>query len=144
MAVDTSVYERQRRGINDEYTSKAATNAYSRFISQQRGERGIADYQRDFRRAIPSYTASYGRRGLTGGGVQSGVYQNAMRNYVGDYGQNLNRMYADQQQGLNQFDLQGADLTAQRDRALADMEAEKAREIAMAASYLSALKPQFS
>lgn len=144
MAIDTSVYERQRRGIEEDYSSKSAINAYSRFLSQQRGERGITDYTQSFKRSMPKYTASYGRRGLTGGGVRSGVYQNAMRNYLGDYNQNLNRMYADQTTEGRQYDLTEAQLTAARDRSLADMETDKAKEIALAASYLSALKPQFT
>lgn len=143
MAIDTSVYERQRRGIDEDYSTRAATNAYSRFLSQQRGQRNIADYTRDFGRKAPNLTASYARRGLAGPGVQSGVYGRAMQNYVGDYQQNLSRQYADQAGEARQFDLTGAQLAAARDRALADMETDKAKEIAAAASYLSALKPQF-
>ena len=144
MAIDTSVYERQRRGIEQDYGSKSAINAYSRFLSQQRGERGINDYTKSFQRSMPKYTAQYGRRGLTGSGVRSGVYQNAMKNYLGDYNQNLNRMYSDQATEGRQYDLTEAQLTTARDRALADMETDKAKEIALAASYLSALKPQFT
>ena len=144
MAIDTSVYERQRRGITDDYATRAATNAYSRFLSQQRSERGLADYQRDFRRQTPRFTASYARRGMAGGGVRSGVYNQAMRNYVGDYGQNLNRMYADQASELRQFDLTAAEQAAAKDRALADVEMDKQREIANAALYLTALKPSFT
>lgn len=143
MALDTSVYERQRRGIEDDYSTKAATNAYSRFLSQQRGDRNIADYTRDFQRKAPGVTAAYGKRGLAGGGVQSGVYGKAMQNYVGDYQQNLSRQYADQATEGRQYDLTGAELASSRDRALSDMETDKAKEIANAASYLAALKPQF-
>lgn len=143
MAIDTSVYTRQSQGIQNDYATRSATNAYSRFLSQQRGDRGITDYQRDFNRKLPGITASFGKRGLTGGGVASGVYGKAMQTYVGDYQQNLNRQLADQQGELRQYDLTEAQLSAARDRALSDMETDKAKEIAMAASYLSALKPQF-
>ena len=143
MAVDTSVYERRRRDVNADYTDRAATNAYSRFISQQRGERGINDYTQSFQRTTPSFSAGFGKRGLTGPGVRSGVYQNAMKNYLGDYNQNLNRMYADQATSGRQYDLSASQLTTARDRALSDIEADKAKEIAMAASYLTALQPLF-
>jgi hypothetical protein len=143
MAIDTSVYTRQSQGIQNDYASKSATNAYSRFLSQQRGDRGITDYQRDFNRSLPKVTAQYGKRNLAGGGVTSGVYGKAMQTYVGDYQQNLNRQLADQQTDLRQYDLTEAQLSAARDRALSDMETDKAKEIAMAASYLSALKPTF-
>lgn len=144
MAIDTSVYERQRRGINEDYTAKSATNAYSRFLSQQRGQRNIADYSRDFQRSVPGLTAAYGRRGLTGGGVKSGVYGRAMQRYVGDYQQNVARQQADLTGEGRQYDLTQAQLATARDRALSDMEVDKAKEIANAASYLSALKPTFS
>lgn len=138
--VDPSVYEAQRRSINNNYTQQSATNAYSRFLSQQRGERTIGDYTRDFKRNLPGVTAQYGKRGLAGGGVQSGVYQNAMRNYVGDYQNQYNRYQADMTNETNQFDLNQANLQAQRDQAIADMEVEKARAIAQAAQYLDALR----
>lgn len=144
MAIDESVYEAQRRAITNKYSQQAASNALGRFIGQQRGDRQIADYQTDYRRKMPSFTASYAKRGLAGGGAQSGVYQNAMRNYVGDYSQNLNRMYADQQTDANQYDLNAANYEADRQMALADLETQKAREIANAAAYLNALKGQFS
>jgi len=116
--------------------------AYS--SSQQRSDRGIADYQRDFGRQTPKFSAGYGKRGLTGGGVSSGVYSNAMRNYVGDYQQNLNRQYADKATDANQYDLNTANYEAERQQALADIETNKARDIANAANYLNALKGQFS
>lgn len=144
MAIDTSVYTRQGQGIQDDYAARSATNAYARFLSQQRADRGITDYQRDFNRKLPGVTAAYGRRNLTGPGVTSGVYGRAMQTYVGDYQQNLNRQLADQQSELRQYDLTEAQLSAARDKALSDMETDKAKEIAMAASYLSALKPQFT
>jgi len=143
MAIDTSVYTRQAQGIQNDYAAKSATNAYSRFLSQQRGDRGITDYQRDFNRSLPKVTAQYGKRNLAGAGVTSGVYGKAMQTYVGDYQQNLNRQLADQQTDLRSYDLTEAQLSTARDRALSDMETDKAKEIAMAASYLSALKPQF-
>jgi hypothetical protein len=66
-----------------------------------------------------------------------------MQTYVGDYQQNLNRQLSDQQTDLRQYDLTEAQLSSARDKALSDMETDKAKEIAMAASYLAALKPQF-
>lgn len=143
MAVDEAYYEAQRRGINNRYTQQSASNALGRFVGQQRGDRGIADYTQNYGRQAPKFTASYARRGLAGGGNQSGVYQNAMRNYVGDYQQGLNRQYADQQTEANQFDLNQAQFGAQRDVELADIETQKAQEIANAAAYLNALKGQF-
>jgi hypothetical protein len=66
-----------------------------------------------------------------------------MRNYVGDYQQQLNRGYADTQNEMNQYDLNAANMVADRDRAFADIEVDKAKEIANAAAYLTQLKSQF-
>ena len=143
MAIDTSVYEAQRRSINQDYGTKSAMNAYSRFLSQQRGERGITDYTQSWKKSTPKFAAGFSRRGMGGGAVQSGVYQNAMRNYMSDYNQGLNRMYQDQATEGRQYDLSEAQLTSARDQALAQMETDKAKEIALAASYLSALKPNY-
>jgi V8-like Glu-specific endopeptidase len=142
MAYDESVYEAQRRGVTNRYSQQNAANALGRFVNQQRGDRGIADYTQNYRRNAPGVTAAYAKRGLAGGGVQSGVYQNAMRNYVGDYNQNLNRMYADQQTELNQFDLNTAGYEADRQQAMTEIEANKTREIANAAAYLQQLRGQ--
>lgn len=142
MAIDSSVYERQRRGIENNYSNQAATNAYSRFLSQQRSNRSIGDYQQGFSKALPHWTASWGKRGMAGPGVNSGVYHNAMQNYMGDYTQNVNRQYADQATDMRQYDLSGAQLASARDQALADNEVDKAKEIAMNAAYLQSLKPQ--
>lgn len=144
MAIDTSVWTRQGQGIQNDYAAKSTANTYARFLSQQRGDRGIADYQRDFNRSVPNFTASYGKRGLAGPGVSSGVYGKAMKTYVGDYQQNLDRQLADQQTEMRNYDLTEAQLGAARDRALSDMEVDKAREIANAASYLGALRPTYS
>ena len=130
MALDTSIYERRRRDVNADYTDRAATNAYSRFISQQRGERGIQDYTQSFQRNTPKFAAGFGQRGLTGPGVKTGIYQNAMKNYLGDYNQNLNRLYSDQATSGRQYDLSESQLTTARDRALSDIETDKAKEIA--------------
>jgi hypothetical protein len=143
MALDTSIYERQRRNATDQYSQQSAINALGRFNSQTRTNRGTTDYTQNFQRQAPKFTASYARRGLTGGGVQSGVYQNAMRNYVGDYSQGLNRMYADQQSELNQYDLNAANLQTNYQNSMADLEVDKAKEIALAAQQLTALKSQF-
>jgi hypothetical protein len=141
--VDPSVYQQQINSVNRQYGQQSAMNAFGRFVSQQRGKRTIADYTQNFKRQTPSWTAAWGRRGMTGGGVRSGTYQNALRNWVGDYSQNLNRAYADQQYDLNQFDLNQANLQVNKQAALTDIQVNKAREIANAARYLNALKGQF-
>lgn len=141
MAIDTSVYERQRRAVNDQYASNNATNQYARFVAQQRGQRQIGDYARQFGRSWPKWSASWGTRGMTGPGVQSGVYSQAMQDYVGDYQRGRNDIMQDYSNNMREYDLNTSRFQAERQRALADIEAAKQREIAMAAYNISALKP---
>jgi len=141
MAVDTSVYERARRGVNDQYAANASTNAYARTLSQKRGSRQLGDYSRQFGRNTPRFVASYGRRGLAGPGVQSGVYEQAMQRYVSDYSRGRNDVVQDYADQNRQYDMADARFQSERQRALADIEMAKQREIAMAALNIKQLRP---
>src|SRR6186997_1315087 len=85
---DAGGYERQKTGIEYDYGNQSATNAYGRFLAQQRGERGLGDTTRQFQQSYAPYKAQFGQRGLAGNGIQSGVQQQAMANYAGDYMRN--------------------------------------------------------
>lgn len=138
--VDSGYYEAQRRGIDDQFAATSAANTYSRTLSQQRGSRDINAFQQGFKRNIPGVQSSFAQRGIQGGGVRSGVMQNTMRQYLGDYNNQLNDMRGDLTENLRQFDLTGAQLQSQRSSALADLELQKAREIAFAAQNIEALR----
>lgn len=138
--VDSGYYEAQRRGINDQYAANLAANTYSRTLAQQRGSRAINDFQTGFRRELPTFTSSFGARGMAGGGITSGVMRNSMRNYLGDYNRDLTRMRSDLSEELRGFDLNAAQLGSQRTGALADLDLQKAREIALAAQNIEALR----
>lgn len=136
-----AAYERQRRTIEDQYAATAASNAYSQTLSQQRGERGIADIRRGFERQFPSFNASFAQRGMAGPGVQSGVHRGALQRYVNDYSRNIAYAQQDVAEQQRQYALTQQNLDAQRQRALADLEAQKQAEIALAALNIQALAP---
>jgi hypothetical protein len=138
--VDPGYYEGQRRGIQSQYAAQMAANTYGRFVSKQRGQRELNDMSRGFQQGFPSYSAQFGQRGFGGGGVQSGVMQKAMGNYLGDYQRQYSRGTQDLTEQLRQFDLQRTQLTADRDSALSDIKMAKAKEIAFAAQNIEALK----
>jgi len=133
---DYGGYERQRGDINYKYTQDAATNAYGRFISQQRGQRGLGDMSRDFGRAYPGYKAGFGQRGLSGGGINSGTMNQSMNRFVGDFGRNYQRAQQDMTQQGQQYDLNQNNLDQWRQQALQDVETQKANDIANAAMNL--------
>lgn len=55
-----------------------AQNAYTRFLTQQRGARTLAKLDIDGTRGIEGLSSSYGRRGLG----NSGIFKNAQNDYA--------------------------------------------------------------
>lgn len=133
-------YERQKADVNYKYGTDSTTNAYGRFISQQRGERGLGDSYRGYQRQFPRQTASFGQRGLSGSGVSSGVMRNSMNNFVGDFARDYGRQQQDLTQNLQQFDLGQVNLDAWRQQQMQAIEAQKQRDIANDASQLEYLR----
>lgn len=137
---DSGAYERARRDLDYDYGNQAATNAYGRFLSQQRGERGLGDMSRQFHNSYAPYKAQFGQRGLAGAGINSGVQQQAMSNYVGDYMRNYGWGQQDLTQQLQQYDMNQANLDAFHQQSLADLEAQKAQQIANDAQAIEYLR----
>lgn len=137
---DYGGYSRARGDVNYRYSADSANNAYGRFLSQQRGSRNLGDMSRNFSRQMPSYTASFGQRGLSGGGINSGAMQQSMRNYIGDYGRQYGRVQQDATQQLQQFDLNQANLDAWRQAELSDIRQREAMDTANTATQLDYLR----
>lgn len=133
---DYGGYERQRAQVNRSFGEQAANNAYARFISQQRGERGLGDMSRNFGRQMPRFQASWGQRGLSGPGVRSGTRQQGTNQFVGDYARSYGRAQQDLTQQLQQYDMTQKNLEAWRNQSLRDIDAQKAQDIANAASNM--------
>lgn len=140
-APDLSPILGAQNAARNEYAAKSAANTFSRTLSQQRGNRQLGDMRRSFGRQLPSFTASFGRRGLSGPGIRSGVMQRAMNNYIGDYTRDLGRAQGDLDNEMRQFDFNQARFAAERDNALASLEAQKAAMIAQTAQHILGLKP---
>lgn len=109
----------QQSGV---YTS--AMNNY-RTDYQNQMSRAQEDYSRGLQYAQEDFSRGTGRAGE-------------------DYRRMVERANQDTGYDLNMYDLNQAQLTSARDRALTDIETDKAKEIALAAQYLSALRPMFS
>jgi len=137
---DPSVYEARRRGLQQNYAAEGAMNAYQQFISQQRGRRGVADLVREYEKAAPQVVSSYGRRGLSGPNVRSGVLNRALR----EFAQQRIRQQSDMERQLAESAM-GYDLSERRRQemfqsALQDLESEKAKEIAESARSILAYR----
>jgi hypothetical protein len=138
---DSGAYEQQSADLGYRYNTDKAQNAYGRFLSQQRGERGLGGLQRGMSRQLPGYKASFGQRGLAGPGVRSGSMNRSMGNYLGDYARDYGQMQQDAQQEAQQYDMASAEMDANYNNSLAALEAQKQREIANAALAIEALRP---
>jgi hypothetical protein len=136
MAYDPSAYEAQRRSLQQQYGAEGAMQAYSRFLTQQRGQRQQQSLSDQYRKAFPQLLSSYGRRGLTGPNVRSGIVSSGMselaKKQLSDYGD----MQQNLQQELGQYDLQSAMREANLYGGLSDLESQKARQIAEDAQIL--------
>jgi hypothetical protein len=139
-APDYGGYERQRGNVEYKYSTDSATNAYGRFLGQQRYERQNADASRAYGRAYPGYKASFGQRGLSQGGINSGAMRRSMGNYVGDYQRQYQQGAQDQTLANQNYDMQQANLDQWRQQSLQGIESDKANEIAFAAQNLQQLR----
>lgn len=134
-------YDRQKADTQYKYSQDSTTNAYGRFISQQRGQRQLGDMYRNYQRQTPQFRAGMANRGLGAGGMTSGgAMRQAMGRYVGDFARDYGRAGQDLTQSLQQYDLSQANLDAWRDQSLAAIEAQKQRDIANEAAQLEYLK----
>lgn len=133
-------YESARRGVENQYTQQASQNAYGRFLGLQRGQRGLSDMTRGFKQNYAPMAAQYGARGLAGPGVQSGVRERGVGDYVGNYYRDFGRGQQDLANQLQGFDMNQGLLDSWRQEALSNIDLERYRNIAGSASNLQALR----
>lgn len=137
---DLSPILRQQRDAAFNYGTQTADNAYQKGFFTQRGNRDMNQFRQGFERQLPSFTAQQTQRGLGGGGIQSGVMQNAMRNYIGDYTNQMGQMQQDFNAGISNFDAQQALAGDYYQKTMSDLELEKAQAIANTADGLVQLQ----
>lgn len=148
MAFDPSIFEAQRGNLLAEFGQQAALNAYRRYLAQTQGLRQIEDFTRQAfgptatggLGEVPRLTSGYARRGLYGQGIRSGAYERALNEYARRRAQTMGRSQEDLAGSMRGFDLQESGLRSQYERGLADIEREKARQIASDAQTLLNLR----
>lgn len=148
MAIDPSIYEAARRNLLSQFAQQAALNAYQRYLAETRGQRPIlALEEAAFGRTptgrlgqVPALTSSYGRRGLQGMGVQSGVYKQALENFARQRERQLGYAREDLAGTMRGYDLGARQAQEQLETGLADIESAKARQISEDAAALLNLR----
>lgn len=134
-------YGQKKRALGEQNAAALARNAYTQFLSQQRGNRQKFDIRQGYERQVPKVMSSFLRRGLAGPGVKSGIYQRGLTDLATQNLEDLTRAQQDVDAELGQSNLEKAQLNADYQQQLADLEAQKQLAIANAAATLTSFKP---
>lgn len=134
-------YNQRKRSALSSYGAKSAQNAYARFLSQQRGARKKFALGEQQEIEVPKAVSSYTRRGLAGPGVQSGIFQKGLQDLAKRYTQEMADLDFELGAEQGQFDLNERQYLAELQDEQRAAEEEKRRQIAEAASTLTAFRP---
>lgn len=145
---DPAAFERARRSLQQDFAQRAAMNAYQRYLAETRGQRPILSLQEAaFSRTptgglgeVPRLTSAYARRGLTGKGMRSGIYGEALSSYAKNRARQMGYAQQDLADTLRGYDLTKTQQEQTLQTGLQDLEAEKARQIAADAQALLNLR----
>jgi hypothetical protein len=151
MAYDPTIFEQQRRNLGLSRAQQSAINTYKRYLAETAGQREINKLDESafgfggqggssYLGNVPKLTASYGKRGLQGKGVKSGIYKNALGQYAMDRTKALGYGRSDLANILRGYDLSQEQLNERYDEGIRDIEADKARQIAADARALLGLR----
>ena len=138
MAFNPADYEARRRDYTQQYAATGAMNAYSNFLSQQRGTRDKTNMMDQYNKAQPQIAAGYARRGLQGPNVRSGIFARGLQDFAKQRAQGLQQFDQGQTEQQRMYDLSEAQRGQAFGNQLADMESEKAQTIADAARQIYA------
>ena len=130
-------YEPQRRAAREQRDATLAQNAYSRFLSQQRGTRDFSSMERQASRGLENLGSTLARRGLRNSGIrqqQSGEYAQTWMNQRNDLLDAL-------RQQLAQFDLEDARAMSGYESTVGEIELQKQRDILATAAALRGMAP---
>lgn len=141
MAINLLPFMQKRSALDTGLGSRLSANAYSQFLAQQRGNRQLADVRKQYQMQTPKVMNAYLRRGLSGPGVRSGVYERGLSDFAGQQATAMDDVQQAMNQTLDQLAQQRRDIRAQYDMDVANLEMEKANAQAQAAATLAAFKP---
>jgi hypothetical protein len=111
-------------------------NEYARMLAQTRGSRSLGDFERNVTQAIPQFGRTYGKRGLYGQGVKSGIFNRALGEFGANAARSRGRLQEDIAQEQRGFDLRGEQYLSDYDRLMKDIAEEEASAIAQTSASL--------
>lgn len=133
---DEAVLERSRNAARGERDVDLARNAYSRFLSQQRGQRNLDTVNDDWKQKWQTVGSSYGRRNM----LHSGQYQQGLQRAAMQRFNAQNDARLSMQSDARQHDDQALSIQAAYQKAIADAELQVRLQQQQAAAQLMALR----
>lgn len=116
--------------------AESLANQQAAFMGQQRGKRNIADLQRTGIEQYRPVQASFGKRGLGGPSVSSGIRRAGLARYAETLQRQLGRETEDMQQELNNIAALEAGQQASLDAYLNELQLSKQQQIMADAAAL--------
>jgi hypothetical protein len=117
--------------------AQSLANQQAAFMGQTRGQRRISDITRQYNEGFRPQQAEFGRRGLGGPNVRSGIRQRGLQRYAEQFQRDLGDESLALQQELNNIAMLEAGGQADLDSYLNELRASKAQQIMDAAAALS-------
>ena len=115
---------------------QSIANQQAAFLGQQRGQRRIADIRQQYTEGFRPKMAEYGRRGLAGPAVESGIQRAGLERYAQEFQRNLGEETTALQQQLNDIAMQEASSQADLEDYLAQLRLQKQADILSSAQTI--------
>ena len=118
---------------------QSLANQQAAFLGQQRGSRRISDVQRQYMEGYQPMLAGYGRRGLGGPSVQSGIMRRGLSNYAESLQRDLGTETQNMHDELNNIAMNEAAQQADLEDFLTSLRLQKQQDILNSATALRSL-----
>jgi hypothetical protein len=118
---------------------QSLANQQASFMGQQRGARRTADIQQQYSRNFNPLISSFGRRGLVGPSVESGITRAGLSRYAESLQKDLGRESEAMQDSLNEITMRDAQQQEDLENYLAQLRLDKARNVMNTASTIKSL-----
>jgi len=119
--------------------SQSLANQQASFYGQQRGTRKLSDIERQYQEGYGQVLSGYGRRGLGGPSVQSGIMRRGLSRYAENLQRDLGAETQNMQEELNSIAMREAGEQAELEDFLTALRMQQQMDIINSASTLKSL-----
>lgn len=139
-SMDFSTYNNLKTAFKKQRGVGLAQNAYKRFLTTQRGNRNAFNIGQKYEQVVPSTISQFVRRNLAGPNVMSGLYERGLTDVANRKTEEMSANQQELNQTLQQLGFSDAEINAEYQRRMAELEASKNAQIANTAAILSSYK----